>query len=134
MSAPLKQTPVQRATEAWGETMPEWVRAVAEACEKETQAAVGKRFGYSGSTVNQLLSNTYRGDIGRVEASVRGGLMSETVLCPILQDIPRNVCLTWQKRPFSTASANAVRMHRACRSGCKHSRLNGNRDGGDDAL
>ena len=68
MSAPLKQTPVQRATEAWGETMPEWVRAVAEACEKETQAAVGKRFGYSGSTVNQLLSNTYRGDIGRVDA------------------------------------------------------------------
>lgn len=132
MTAPEKQTPIERAADAWGADMPEWVRAIAEACQRETQAAVGKRIGYSAATVSQIVSNTYRGDLSRCEEMVRGALLAETVDCPILQDISRNVCLTWQKRPFSTASANAVRMHQACRSGCPHSRLATYRDGGDD--
>lgn len=115
---------LEKARAAWGEPLPDWIIALAEACNATTQSAVGKRIGYSGSTVSQVLSDTYRnGDMVRIESVVRGALMAETVHCPILQDIGRDICLGWQKRPFSTANSNAVRMYQACRNGCPHSRL-----------
>lgn len=116
---------VEKARAAWGELTPDWVIALAEACNAGTQADVGKRLGYSGSTVSLVLSNGYQlGDMTRVEQVVRGALMAEDVLCPVLNtEIGRDVCQTWQKRPFSTASANAVRMYQGCRSGCPHSRI-----------
>lgn len=127
MSAPTakKAENVEKALAAWGD-LPDWVLALAEACDAETQTAAGRRIDYSGSAVSQILSNTYRGDMPRVEIAVRGALMAETVSCPLLGDIARNVCLNWQRRPFSTASANAVRMYQACRSSCPHSRINQN--------
>lgn len=130
MSALAKQRPdnIARAEIAWGETMPDWVHVLAEACNMESQAAVAKRIGYSGSTVNQVLANTYAGDLDRLEQIVRGALMAETVICPRLGETSRDVCLGWQRRPFSTASSNAVAMYQACRSGCPHSRIPGVRD------
>lgn len=125
-----KSDNLDKARAAWGD-LPDWVLALAEACDAETQAAVGRRIDYSGSAVSQVLSGTYRGDLPRVEIAVRGALMAETVRCPMLGDIARNVCLNWQRRPFSTASSNAVRMHQACRSNCPHSRIPNTH--GDDA-
>ena len=123
-----KNDNVARAREAWG-TAPDWVLVLAEACNMENQTAVGKRMNYSGSTISQVLSNTYPGDMDRLEQVVRGVLMAETVICPRLGETSRNVCQQWQRRPFSTASSNAVAMYQACRAGCPHSRLLG----GDDA-
>lgn len=123
MNALQKLDNREKVRTAWGDPPPEWVVALAEACNSETQTAVGKRIGYAGSTVSQLLSNSYPGDVGRIEQIVRGALMSETVQCPILQSIGRDVCLGWQRRPFSTSSGNAVRMYQACRSNCPHSRI-----------
>lgn len=134
MSAPKTIDNVAKALTAWGDPLPDWVEALAEACNGDTQAGVGKRIGYAGSTVSQVLSNSYRGgDMIRFEAVVRGALMSETVRCPVLStEIGRNVCQEWQRRPFSTASANAVRMYQGCRSGCPHSRVlkQSDREGG----
>jgi len=131
MSTPAKQrnNNVARAQEAWG-TPPDWVLVLAEACNMENQTAVGRRLRYSGPTVSQVLSNSYGGDMESFEQVVRGVLMAETVICPRLGETSRNVCQTWQRRPFSTASSNAVAMYQACRSGCPHSRLAG---GSDDA-
>tara|TARA_R110002020_G_scaffold34066_35_gene103990 strand:- start:16439 stop:16834 length:396 start_codon:yes stop_codon:yes gene_type:complete len=131
MSASPKQKNdnVARARDAWG-TPPDWVLVLAEACNMESQAAVGRQLKYAGSTISQVLSNTYMGDMERFEQVVRGVLMAETVICPRLGETSRNVCQQWQRRPFSTASSNAVAMYQACRSGCPHSRLQG---GGDDA-
>lgn len=130
MSALVKQKNdnVVRASDAWG-TPPDWVLVLAEACNSENQTAVGKRLGYAGSTISQVLSSSYPGDMDRLEQVVRGVLMAETVICPRLGETSRNVCQQWQRRPFSTASSNAVAMYQACRSGCPHSRLGG----GDDA-
>ena len=120
---------VAKAVSAWGDTMPDWVRILAEGCNMESQAAVAKRIGYSPATVSQVLSNSYqKGDISRFEQVVRGALMAETIICPRLGEMSRDVCLNWQRRPFSTASSNAVAMYQACRSGCEHSRLQGGRD------
>lgn len=125
--------PVEKAQTAWGDTMPDWVLVLAEVCQQSTQSAVAKRLNYSPAVVSSVLSNTYqKGDISRVEQMVRGALMSETVRCPVIGDIARNVCAEWQKRPFSTASSNAVRMFQACRSNCPNSRLS--QRGEDDAL
>lgn len=131
MSASTKQKNdnVARAMDAWG-TPPDWVLELAEACNKENQTTVGRRLNYGGSTISQVLSNTYRGDMDRFEQVVRGVLMAETVICPRLGETSRNVCQQWQRRPFSTASSNAVAMHQACRAGCPHSRLQG---GSEDA-
>ena len=111
-----------KAEIAWGE-LPDWVIILAEACARSSQSAVAKRIGYSAATVSQILSNGYRGDVSRVEQMVRGALMSETVECPALGDIARNVCLGWQAKPYAATSSHRVAMYRACRDGCPHSRL-----------
>lgn len=128
---------IAKAKAAWGDDAPEWVITLAEACNHETQAAVGRRIGYSPAVVSSVLSNSYGlGDIARVEGVVRGALMAETVVCPVMNtEIGRDVCHGWQKRPFSTASANAVRMYQGCRSGCPNSRIPANdRRGETDAF
>jgi len=125
VSAPQKLDNIAKASSAWGDTMPDWIVILAEACNAETQSAVAKKLGYSSTAVSLVLSNNYeKGDIVRFEAVVRGALMAETVHCPVLStEIGRDVCSNWQKRPFSTASSNAVRMYQGCRSGCPHSRI-----------
>jgi len=124
MNTPLKKDNVVTAVAAWGDPAPDWIIVLAEACNMESQAAVAKRIGYSSSTVSQVLSNKYQmGDIAKFEQTVRGALMAETVDCPIIGDMTRDVCLNWQARPFSTTNSNAVRMFQACRAGCEHSRL-----------
>ncbi|WP_439604409.1 transcriptional regulator [Shinella sp.] len=125
MTAPVKVDNITKAYAAWGDPPPDWIVVLAECCDAETQAAVARRLGYSSTAVSLALSNTYRGgDMVRFESAVRGALMAETVTCPVLgAEIGRDVCQNWQRRPFSTASANAVRMYQGCRSGCPHSRL-----------
>ena len=133
MSTKAKIDNLEKARTAWGDPPPDWIVALAEACNAETQTAVGKKIGYAGSTISQVLSDTYKGgDMVRFEQVVRGALMAETVTCPVMNsEIGRDVCLGWQKRPFSTASANAVRMYHGCRKGCPHSRIPATLDDGD---
>lgn len=120
----LKATNLDKARSAWGETLPEWVVPLAEACDRESQSSIARKVGYSPSAISQVLSNTYQnGDISRVEQAVRGALMAETVNCPVLGDIPRNTCIQWQRKPFATTNSHRIRMHQTCRNGCPHSLL-----------
>ncbi|WP_244617831.1 transcriptional regulator [Rhizobium sp. RU35A] len=114
---------LDRATSCWGDAMPDWVAVLAEACRSTSQSAVARRIDYSAGVVSSVLSNTYRGDIARVEQMVRGALMAETVPCPALGDIARNVCLDWQAKPYAPTSSHRVAMYRACRASCPHSRI-----------
>lgn len=124
--------PVEKAVAAWGDSIPAWVLELAEACQKSNQSAVAKRLSYSPAVVSSILSNTYRGDVSRVEQMVRGALMSETVGCPILGEIPRNVCLDWQAKPYAPTSSHRAAMFRACRDNCPHSRIAGVNFAGED--
>lgn len=126
MTTIIKARPdnAEKAQSSWGEDISDWIMILAEACDRESQTAVARKVGYSGSAVSQVLSNTYqKGDISRFEQAVRGALMAETVICPVMGDLPRNVCLSWQRKPFATTNAHRVRMHQACRSGCPFSLL-----------
>lgn len=89
--------------------------ALAEQCNATSQQRAGKLIAYAGSTISQVISNTYNGDLARVEEMVRGAFMAATVDCPVLGDMARNVCLEWQKRPYTDASSLHIRMNRACR-------------------
>lgn len=105
-----------------GTDAPDWIVVLAEEASRTSATAVAKRIGYSASAVSSLISGKYPGDIGKIEAKVRGALMGATVECPVLGELTRDRCLGEQDRPF-TANALRSRLYRACRNGCPHSRL-----------
>lgn len=108
---------VAKAVAAWGEDLPREIRALAEACCESTASAVAKRIGYSPSAVSYVLSRKYQeGDMARVFAAIRGALMGETVLCPILGDIGRDRCLREQATPFAATNSTRARLSHACKT------------------
>lgn len=114
----------QKAAQAWG-TVPDWIAELAELAETQGLNACASRLGYSAAVISQTLSNTYRGNLSNVEGKVRGALMGATVDCPVLGQIGRDVCLSWQAKERATTNAMRARLYRACRDGCPHSRLKG---------
>ena len=46
---------IAQSEEAWGAPLPDWVRALAVACQRASQAAVAKELGRSGAVVSQVL-------------------------------------------------------------------------------
>jgi hypothetical protein len=112
MSAP---TPIAPADD--------WIDALACACRGATQRRIAERVGYSPTVINQVLKGRYQGDLSAVEQAVRGALMDLHVDCPVLGALAADRCLEIQRRPFAATNATRVRLYRACRSGCPHSRL-----------
>ncbi|MFZ5739613.1 MAG: transcriptional regulator [Pseudomonadota bacterium] len=127
MAGVVKRDPLQVANDAWGNDLPDWVEALANEARATSGEAAAGRIGYSGAVVSSVLANKYKGRLDIVEARVRGALMGETVGCPVLGDIARDRCLDEQKRGFSTSSSVRARIYRACRAGCSHSRIGGDR-------
>ncbi len=120
---------IDNATAAWGADMPEWVRELAEYCDRKgSQRAAAEAIGYSVAVVCNVLRRQYGGDMAKVEIAVRGGIMRETVSCPVLGDITKNVCLKNQALPFAITNSQRIRIYRACRSECPHSRIKGGSD------
>lgn len=114
---------VAKARDAWGKALPDWVAELAELATNTSQATAAKRIGYSAPVVSQVIGRTYRGDLARVEAKVRGALMHETVMCRVLGEIGLDQCRDEQRKPFFATSSVRTRVYRECRSGCPHSRL-----------
>lgn len=115
---------VSVAAAAWGDALPAWVHALAEACDRRTQAAVARDLGYSPAVVNRVLRAAYAGRYDTVEQAVTGALMAATVDCPVLGELPSHQCLEIQRRPFAATNAQRVRLYRACRS-CPNNRTRG---------
>lgn len=123
---------VSKAIAAWG-TPPDWILSLAQACDQSSQTAIAKRLAYSAPTISQVLSNTYPGDIVRIEMMVRGALMKAVVDCPVLGEIGRNRCLEEQDEPFRSTSAMRAQLYHACRGGCPFSKHTKGSDHGSDA-
>lgn len=105
-----------KARAAWGEALPREVEVLAEACKAQTSRAVAKRLGYSDAVISHVLANKYPGDVAKVFATVRGALMGETVLCPILDEIGRDRCLREQATPFAATNSTRARLSHACKA------------------
>lgn len=108
--------PVEIAQGAWGPAIPDWVARLASECEATSQNAVAKRLGRSASLISTVLRAKYPGDMTAVEDIVRGALMSATIQCPVLGDLPTHICRLWRDRAKDFAGHNALRvtMFRAC--------------------
>lgn len=113
---------VEKAEAAWGQP-PDWVIELARLADREGLRGAGKRAGYSASAISTVINACYRGDMARVEETVRGALMGHVVDCPVLGEIGRDQCLAWQKKPFAATSSARAAVYRACRAGCAHSTL-----------
>jgi len=123
---------VANAMRNWGAALPDWVRVLAEEATRTSGAAVARKLGISGSQVTQIINATWRADLSAPEQRVRGALMNETVVCPVLGELTRDRCLSEQKMSRIGSSSLRARISRACRSGCPHSRLSRRDEGGDD--
>lgn len=101
---------------------PDWIEELAAYADAQGLKRTAERVGVGASTVSQVLSNNYPGVLANIEQRVRGALMQQTVTCPVLDDMRRDVCLDWQAKPFHATSSLRVAMYRACRGGCPHSK------------
>jgi hypothetical protein len=111
-----KPDPVAKARGAWGDAIPPEVIVLAEACRAQTAGAVARRLGYSDAVVSHVLAARYPGDMKKVFATIRGALMGETVMCPILDEIGRDRCLTEQTTPFAATNSTRARLFHACKT------------------
>lgn len=119
---------VRNAHEAWGRDLPDWVDVLAQECDRpgSSMAAVGKAVGYSAGVLSSIFRNKYPGDMARVERSVRGAFMGDTVQCPVLGSIPVNECLQHQASPLVTSNRQRIELWQNCNGAgrvrvCPHS-------------
>lgn len=112
---------VEKAEVSWAPA-PDWVQVLAAEVDRRGQPAAAKKIRYSAATVSQVISNSYRGDLARVEEMVRGALMAATLECPVLGEIGRDRCAAEQQEPFRATSAFRAQLFHACRAGCPHSK------------
>jgi hypothetical protein len=106
-----------------------WMERLRGECARTSQAHVARRIGYSATVLHHVLHGTYKGNLSQVQKAVEGALMGATVECPVLGDLPSNRCLTIQAQPFAATNPTRVALYRACRNGCRHSRLGGDEKG-----
>ena len=107
-------TNLERAARAWGSAAPEWITVLAETCDRSSQTAVARRLGYTNAVVSAALANGYSGRLDRLEQKVRGELMRETVICPVLGEISKRKCLDAQGRPYAATNVLRLELRRAC--------------------
>ena len=101
----------------------DWIEVLRGEVNRTSQRQVAKRLGVSAAVVSLVLSGQYPASTESLEQRVRGELMSECVECPVLGEIDRRWCLDWQSKPFAATNPVRVKVYRACRGGCEHSRL-----------
>jgi len=118
----IKATAQSKARTAWGETIPDWILALAAEADLTSAKRASTRIGYSAATVSFVLSATYPGHLGAVEQAVRGALMAHTVACPLVGDLAADKCLINQRAPWSPHNPQRIAFFRACRGGCPHYR------------
>jgi hypothetical protein len=108
---------VAKARAAWAPNPPDWVLALAhEADGLLSQRALGEKLGITGGALSAVISKKYPGGYARIEARVKGALMSATVACPVEGEIPRNRCADNQAKKPSAASPARARFPFACRT------------------
>lgn len=102
-----------------------WLDALRSACAQRSQSAVARQLGVSTGMISQALKGLYKGDVDRLRTLVEGVLQTQTVACPVLDNLPKNKCLEYQARDPKLTFGNPVilQFYRACRSGCPHSKL-----------
>jgi len=109
---------LEKATWAWAGNPPDWIEALAEACEATSNRAVAARLNVSPAAVCRVLGARYGNTIA-MEWRVRTVLMATRVPCPVCGEIDVDTCRANQARPFTAVNPTFVRLFRACPT-CPH--------------
>ncbi len=123
MTVAAKRDFISSARAAWNDAPPTWVVALADAATRHSLTQAARKIGYSAALVSNVIANKYGAGTERIEAKVRGALMNEKVVCPVLGEIGRDHCLDEQAMPKLSTSSIRSKLYRACRNGCPHSRI-----------
>ena len=99
----------------------DWLSVLREHRKTHGNGPTATKIGYSPTVVSQVLSGKYPGDLSAIQKAVEGGLMGMTVQCPVVGEMPRNVCLEYQRRSFQATNPLRVQLHKACPA-CPHRR------------
>ena len=91
--------------------VPDWVEALAQESLRTSQAKAAGRIGRSPAVVSQVLRNRYTGDMGCVEARVRGAFMNGKIDCPVFGEMSLLKCREWQ----ALARENSPSLHNPAR-------------------
>ncbi|CCN69754.1 hypothetical protein [Vibrio nigripulchritudo] len=103
-----------------------WLDAIKDEIQKpnKSQRIVAQELGISPSKLSQTLRGIYPGSTEDIRVKAEGLYMTKRVYCPALnREILVNECAENQKKPFSSANRERIKLYKACRSGCQHSEL-----------
>tara|TARA_R110002095_G_scaffold66101_3_gene56004 strand:+ start:630 stop:971 length:342 start_codon:yes stop_codon:yes gene_type:complete len=101
-----------------------WFKALKKEVENTSQNKAAKKIGVNASYINAAIQgNSFPGRIDRFIAKIEGALLNQKVMCPVAGEISKDLCQSHQERPWSNANSMTVRLFRACRNGCAHSKL-----------
>lgn len=99
MSVKVSLTNIERATAAWGEEMPSWVRLLAAAADATNQRKAGEKISRNASYVSRIINRDYAGSYEEAERLVRAAWGNEDVLCPVWNEsIPLASCMNNRRR------------------------------------
>jgi hypothetical protein len=109
--------PLARARAGWGDDMPDWVMALARACERSTQTKVAQALDRSPAVISNVLARTYAASMDRIEERVRGVYLNGKVICPEKGDLPLQECQDWREKAkrFQMGNPQRTLMFGVCR-------------------
>lgn len=102
--------------------MTDWLEALKNECLRTSQNKTAKRLRVSSAMVSQVLNGVYKGNIDTLKGRVMGELMGQKVDCPVLGNVPSIKCLENQKLSFPFSNPHRVKVYKACRDNCQHSK------------
>lgn len=102
----------------------EWHQELKKVAERLSQSQIAHRLDVSSAMVSQVLSGKYLNRrIGPFKEKFEGAFMGFCVECPVVGELPRDKCLTFQRRDFCATNPTRVQLYHACRGGCEYSRI-----------
>ena len=111
-------TASRKIRQCW-ERPPDWIVALACACDRTSQSAVARMLGMNSGYVSYALRNQRPQYHRPVEDAVRGKLMGETVECPVLGEVDQALCARHRKSRIRPIGPEQKRLRATC-PGCIH--------------
>ncbi len=105
---------LERALKAWGDNMPDDIKALAMACDKHSQNHIAAQIGRSTAAISCVLNNAYKGDLNAVLKDFKTWDAGIEIDCHILGKISHGLCKKTQNRKPQSASTLSMRQWRAC--------------------
>ncbi len=118
---------ISSAQSAWINP-PDWVLALARACDASTQSAVAKSLNINAAYVSFAINNKSSEYHERVEEAVRAKYMAEVVVCPVLGEVALDICGGHQRNTRRPTGPVQRQLRETC-PGCPFNRTS--KDKGD---